>query len=1016
MKNILDLRVQSSPGLKKYIMELKIAVFIIIISISSVSTIPAYSQLKKADPQQTVVTGKVIDKLTGEAMTGVNILVKGSTTGAITDQSGKYSIPVSDRNAVLVISFIGYISTEIPSEGKSVVDVYLVSDVQNLDEVVVVGYSSKQRSQLTSSVASVSSERLLAFTSSNINTMLQGQVAGVVVSSSSGSPNANANVVIRGSSSISAGSYPLYVVDGIIGGNPDPSDIETVTILKDAAATGLYGSRAANGVIIITTKSGKSGKTKINFNSTFGVSKALQGKSRPMNSQELYDFQKSFYTPEKFAIDRPDSLLNTNTNWWDVFYRNALIKSYDLSASGGNEKTQVYASGSYYSEDGTLLHTGRKTYNLRSNIVHKINEKIKLNMRFNGRFINTENEASGDYGALSGAAANIPWDNPYNANGTLKRGNEPGWIGREYRSYIYDLQYNFDYTKGFGIDVDAGLDYIILPNLVFTSTNRVSYNSSKRELYYDARSQTSQSAGVGFLQNWTNNNNNLITSNRLKYDKSFGFHVISVMAVLEGEKNFSDANSISGSKLPVGLHVMDVVAQINGVTGNTSQNAFNKGLVQVDYSFNSKYFLVGSFINESSSRFGANNRSANFYTLGASWIMSNENFMKKITSINQLKFRASYGLIGNANIGDYQALGLYSYADQYNNNSATYPYQLGNPNLTWEKTGTYNIGLDINVFNRITLNVDAYSKTSNALLLNVDKAYTSGYSTIIANVGSVRNRGLEINLTTVNIIRSSFRWETNFNIAFNKNVVLKLADHKDITIPYQGTSANIRIHEGLDMNSYYMRKFSRVNPDNGEPLWELDVVDADGNITVTETNNYTLATQKYVGTASPKFTGGISNTLSYKSFSLTAFANFTYGNMRDGYGYANGDAQTTNVRILAPGESIWKNPGDIATYPKAIFGGNLQSTKISSLSMGSGSYIRLRNVTVGYQLPESLLQRVNVSKAKVYVSGDNLWTGTRFPGRNPESVIARTGASTGDYNYGEYPFSMKILFGINLEF
>ena len=390
--------------------------------------------------------------------------------------------------------------------------------------------------------------------------------------------------------------------------------------------------------------------------------------------------------------------------------------------------------------------------------------------------------------------------------------------------------------------------------------------------------------------------------------------------------------------------------------------------------------------------------------------------MKTITSINQLKFRASYGLIGNANIGNYQSLGLYSYADQYNNNSAAYPYQLGNPFLTWEKTGTYNLGLDVNVFNRITLNIDAYSKTSEALLLNVDKAYTSGYTSVIANVGSVRNRGLEINLTTVNITSSSFRWETNFNIAFNKNRVLKLADHKDITIPYQGTSANIRISEGRDMNSYYMRKFSRVNPDNGEPLWELDVVDANGNITVTETNIYASATQKYVGTASPKFTGGISNTLAYKSFSLTAFANFTYGNMRDGYGYANGDAQTSNVRILGPGQTIWKAPGDIATYPKAIFGGNLQSTKISSLSMGSGSYIRLRNVTLAYELPATLLQKAKISKAKVYVSGDNLWTGTRFPGRNPEAIIASNGASTGDYNYGQYPFSMKILFGINLEF
>lgn len=1008
MKKKFDLRVLLSPDFKEIIRVLKMAFLIFGISISGIYA--ATDNSPKDDLQQFVISGKVTDSQTGEALPGVNVLVKGTTQGAITDIGGKYSISVSDRNAVLVFSFIGYLSLEIPSAGKPVIDAPLVSDVQNLDEVIVVGYSSKQRSQLTSSVATVSSEKLMAFTSSNINNMLQGQVAGVVVSSSSGSPNANSNIVIRGSSSITAGSYPLYVVDGIIGGTADPSDIETITILKDAAATGLYGSRAANGVIIITTKSGKSGKTLIKYNSTYGFNKALTGNSRPMNSQELYDFQKSFYTPDKFAIDRPDSLLKTDTDWWNTFYRTGKVQSHDLSISGGTEKTQIYVSGSYYSEDGTMVHTGRKTYNLRSNLVHAINNKLKVGMKFNGRFINTENEASGDYGALSGASSNIPWDNPYNADGSIKRGNEPGWIGREYRSYLYDLQFNYDYTKGSGLDIDASLDYSILPNLIFTTINRISYNNQKRDLYYDARSQSAASSGIGRLENYISTSKQLITSNRLKYDKNFGLHVLSALAVFEGESNISDNNSIRGINIPAGLHVIDAAAQVVIGTGNISENAFNKALAQIDYSFNNRYFFVGSVINESSSRFGANNRSANFYTLGASWILSNENFMRGLFFMNQLKIRASYGKIGNANIGNYQSLGLYSYAYQYNSIPAAVASQIANPNLTWEKIGTVNLGLDIGLFKRITINVDLYDKTSDEILLSVNKATTSGYSSFIDNVGSIRNRGAEFNLTTKNIDTKSIKWETNFNIAFNKNRVLKLAGGKDIT------SGDYRISEGRDLYSYYMRKFSRVNPDNGQPLWDLDVINADGSITVTETTNYTLATLKYVGVASPKFTGGVSNTITYSGFYLTAFANFTYGNMRGGYGYANGDAQTSNVRILAKGETIWKNPGDIATYPQAIFGGNLQSSKSSSLNMGSGSYIRLRNVTLGYDLPTVLVQKVKIARAKIYVSGDNLWTGTRFPGRNPETVIGPTGEGTGDYNYGEYPFSEKILFGINLEF
>jgi len=1059
MKKKIDLWVHSNPSLKKLIMELKIAFLIILASVSNILATHGYSQVGKVSPdmenrsleqvmdfsyavldrkillttdqlenkvevvnyetdlQQLVVTGKVTDSQTGEALPGVNILVKGTTLGVISDIGGKYSIEVSDRNAVLIFSFIGYLSMEIPSAGKSVIDASLVTDVQNLDEVIVVGYSSKQRSQLTSSVATVSSEKLRAVTSNSIVNMLQGQVAGVVVSSTSGNPNTNANIIIRGSSSISAGAYPLYVVDGIIGGNADPKDIESITILKDAAATGLYGSRASNGVIIITTKSGKSGKTKINFSSTVGFNKADKGHYRGMTGPELYEFQKSFYTPEKFAIDRPASLLENDTDWWNLFYRTGLTQSYDLSVSGGSEKTQMYVSGNYYNEEGTLRHTGRKTYNFRTNVVQEINKKLKLGVKFNGRFNDTENEASGGYGAATGATGNIPWDNPFNPDGSIKIGSEPGWIGREYRSYLYDWQYNFDYTKGYSVDIDVSLDYSILPNLVFTTTNRISYSNRKRELYYDVRSKPGN--GIGTLENWINSSRNLITSNRLKFDKSFGLHALSALAVLEGEKNYYDQTNLFGNNVPAGLHVMDVAAYVGRSEstmsggmgpGNIEENAFSKGLVQVDYSFNNRYFLVGSFINESSSRFGANNRSANFYTIGTSWVVNNENFMKKITFISQLKLRASYGKIGNANIGNYQSLGLFSYAEQYATNPASYPFQLGNPDLTWEKTGIANLGVDVGVFKRISLTLDWYDKTSKALLLNVRKAYTSGYSSIIDNIGSVRNRGIEINLNTKNFDMKSFKWETNFNIAFNKNRVLSLFEGKDIT------SGNYSISEGRDLYSYRMRKFIRVNPDNGDPLWELDVKDANGNITVTESNIYSTATMKYVGTASPDFTGGISSTLTYKGFYLTAFANFVYGILRSGYGYANGDAQTTNVRILAKGESIWKNPGDIATYPKAIFGGNKQSTKASSLQYGDGSYIRLRNITLGYELPTSLLKKIKIANTKIYISGDNLWTGTRFPGMNPETIIASSGSDVGDYNSGQYPMSKKILFGISLGF
>ncbi|MBL7737531.1 MAG: SusC/RagA family TonB-linked outer membrane protein [Chitinophagaceae bacterium] len=976
----------------------------------------AYRETVRA-PLPIDVRGRVTDE-EGNPLSGASVKLKGMETGTATDANGNFTLQIPDKGVVLVVSFVGYQTQEITVRDQLSLTIQMeLSDKNKLDDIVVTGYTSKRLAEISSSVSVVSGESLNDVTSSDVTSLLQGKAPGIVVSKGSGNPNAKANIIIRGSSSISAGSYPLYVVDGIIGGEADPMDIESITILKDAAATGLYGSRAANGVVIITTKSGKAGKNKINFNSTVGFNAADMGNFRLMNGRELYEFQKSFYPPQLFEIDRPQSLLNTDTDWWDIFYRRGLTQRYGLSVSGGSEKTKVYVSGNYYNEEGTLRHTERKTYNLRFNIIHNISRKFKLNAKFNGSFTDSENDASGGYGANIGATGNIPWDNPYNPDGSIKIGSEPGWVGREYRSYIYDWQYNFDYAKGNAVDVDLNLDYTILPNLVFTTANRISFNNRKRELYYDVRSKSGN--GIGILQNWINSRRNLISSNRLRYNIDLGVHSISAIAVLEGETNVFDGNTLLGNNIPAGLHVMDAAAYVGRSEatmtggdgpGNKEENAFGKGLVQIDYNYDNRYFIVGSYVNESSSRFGANHRSGNFFTLGGSWIISNEKFMSKMTHLNQLKLRASYGEIGNANIGNYQSLGLYSYADQYANNPASYPFQLGNPDLTWEKTGSVNLGLDLVLWNRIYFGFDWYDKTSNALLLEVNKAFTSGYSSIISNVGSVKNRGIEINLTTKNFDGEAFKWETNFNIAFNKNRVLKLADGKDIS------SGNFRISEGRDLYSYYMRKFIGVDPDNGDPLWEKDEVDANGTVKVTPSNVYSTATLKFVGTASPDFTGGISNTFSYKGLYLTAFANFVSGILIPGYGYADGDAQTTNVRKLVKGETIWKNPGDIATYPKAIFGGNKQSTKTSSLLYGDGSYIRLRNITLGYELPGRLLQRLKLSNAKIYLSGDNLWTGSKFPGMNPEVIIADNGDDKGDYNIGSYPISKKVLFGISLGF
>ncbi len=1009
MKKNLDKWVHYYPSTKKFLNELRIALFIIIVVVSNVLT----ADLSSASGlQQQVITGKITDSQTGDPMPGVNIQVKGTTIGAITDISGKYTISVPNQNVTLIFSFIGFITEEVPANGKSVVDFALNSEVTGLDEVIVVGYTSKQRSQISSSIAVVSADKLKSVTSNSVSDLLQGQAAGVVVSSSSGDPNADPAVIIRGSSSINAGSSPLYVVDGIIGGTANPQDIESVTILKDAAATGLYGSRAANGVIIITTKTGRPGKTQINVTGTVGFNKPSMGNFGVMNSQQAYDYQKSFLPADFFALYRPPSLLDHDTDWMSLCFRTGLTQSYGADLSGGNEKTLFYIAGNYYKEEGTVYHTNREQYNFRANLSHKVTDKLKITVKFNINSLWSETEASGNYGAIRGATGNMPWDYPYNPDGTIRKGTEPGWIGRENDDFLHGWQYNSDFTNGMDFDGDLNLDYNILKNLTFSSYNRASYSNSKRERNYDVLAKAGK--GMGELWNWFNSGNSLITSNRLKYDKVIGKNSLSAIAVFEGEKNFSSNNNLYGNGIASGLHVMDAAATImkaDGINpGNIGENAFYKGLVQVDYSYANKYFLIGSFINEASSRFGANNRAANFFTLGSSWIISNENFMDNLPLINELKLRVSYGSTGNANIGNYQALGLYSYSTQYNNVPGSIPSQLANRNLTWEKAKTTDVGVDIALFERISMNIDWYDKTTEGLLLSVEKPYTSGYSSFMDNVGSVRNRGFEFVLNTKNLV-GDFKWETGFNISFNKNKILKLAGGKDIT------SGNFRFREGEGLYTYWFQKWVGVDPANGDPLWEKITTDPEGVEVVSTTNAYASASMQLTGSALPDFTGGLTNNFSFKRFYLNTFANFTHGNLVYNAIDSDGAYEANNERLLQSGESRWANVGDIATHPRPVLGGNLNSNKPSSRFLEDGSYLRMRNITLGYNMPEKLLQSWRISAVRLYISADNMFTFTKFKGMDPEVVVSPGAGTIGDSGgYYKYPISKKLLFGINIRF
>ncbi len=950
----------------------------------------------------TTVSGTIVDK-SGNPLADATVTEKGTSNSVASDAVGSFRIRVKSSSSVLVISNVGYSPKEL-TVTSGVMSITLDEAAGDLDEVTVVGYSSKKREQLSSAVSVVSGEKLRDVTSNELTSLLQGKAPGVVVSTGSGDPTSGSSVVIRGAGTINASTSPLYVVDGNIGGTFNPTDVESVTILKDAAATGLYGSRAANGVIIVTTKSGKSGKTRIEFNSTVGVARATNGNFKLMNTQQLFDYQKTFYTPDP-------AVLNTNTDWWDLAFRDAMVNSYTLSASGGTDKTTFYVGGNYYKEEGTLLDNDKTGYNLRANLTQKLTQKLKLAVLMNGRFVK---DSYNNTQTLYDAYVNLPFDSAYNADGTPRDARFGTWYGRDRDNFMHSRQYNYSNAKSFTMSSDVNLDYNLLKNLTLSSYNRATISNYSSNSYFDKRSKAG-ATNAGEVFKTQSYSSTLLSSNRLRYATSFGDHSISALGVFEVEKGYSEVTSVSAKGLPPGRDALSTATDIiNNPSGGRDSYIFSKYLGQIDYSFAGKYFLVGSLVNEYSSRFGSNNPAANFYQLGASWILTKENFMDGINAINFLKLRASYGTTGNADgIGYYASMGLYSISSgaSYAGLPGAAPSQKANPDLTWEKAKSANIGVDMTFLKRIDLSVDFYNKTTSSLLFFRGLPATTGYDGVFENVGSIRNRGIEFNLTTRNITRKDFTWETNLNMAFNRNKVLEVNQGRTEV----STGARQPIAVGHDMDEWFMPVWAGVDPATGRPLWEALINDADGKNYVTYSSNYNLATRQFIGrSAAPKFTGGFTNTVTYKQFSLNAFFNFVYGNYvyNDSRFFFDSDGlyESYNQMQLAEGWSRWTKPGDIATHPQPIHGRSDASNATSTRFLEDGSYIRLRNITVGYNLPQSVLSRVKISNVRIFLSGDNLWTATNFSGTDPEVVL---GGGTSSI---KYPISKKLLAGINISF
>ncbi|MEO6814688.1 MAG: SusC/RagA family TonB-linked outer membrane protein, partial [Ginsengibacter sp.] len=914
------------------------------------------------------IFGKVTDE-NGNFLQGVSVLLKGTTIGTNTDAAGEFSLEIPDNSSkILMFSFVGMETQEVNINGKTRINVTLRNNLQQQKEIVVVGYSEKSKNELTSAVSVVSGDKLRDVTSSNIGDMLQGKVAGLQVVNSSGVPGANPEIRLRGISSVNASQSPLFVVDGIIGGNYDPNDVESVTVLKDAGATAMYGSQANAGVIIVTTKKGKAGKTNYEAKITTGFRTPDFGKMQMMNGSELYNYQKQLYRDYiptdsgnsykidilKFYNERPLSLRDQNHNWLTTIFKPAFMQNYYFSLSGKTEKNDYYMGLSYYNEKGTFRNTDFQRLNMRVNSTYRFNSKISLTNNIN---LNVSEGKTYDYNDIYYAYLNLPWDNAFDSSGSARYvdGNSTfKWWSRDKINPLHTIDHSNHPYKGADVNYDANLNINLTRWLTFSSTNRIAAAYNKTTSYFSPV-VAGQYHGTGFLEEQSILNYGYISNNLLKFNVKKGSSSLSGLAGFALQASNTETLGASGKGLPQGLNVLNVVSNNILVNGNNDKSTIQSFISQLSYGYENKYFLTGSYRIDGSSAFPSSKRYASFPAISAAWLASNESFFNS-KSIDLLKLRLSYGVTGTQDIGASRYLGLYSLASQYNSQTAATPLQLPSPDLTWESKYQVNAGIDVGLFKRVNLSIDVYNNVTKNLLLQVSQPLSVGFEQRWENVGQIVNNGVEFNLNTINIQSKNFEWNTDFNINFNTNKLRQLpAD-----IIKTGSWAISQIYRnGGNLYEFYMPVYAGVDPQTGAPLWEKITKDNQGTVTgKSTTSNYPDATYQEVGSALPKFQGGFTNQFTFKNISLSVNAYFLSGNkvfsndlrfvMNDG-----GDPYM-NQAVLPKGYSIWSKPGDVATNPSPQNSAN--STETSTRYLKDGSFISIRNITLSYKLPVALIQ------------------------------------------------------------
>lgn len=963
---------------------------------------------------QILIKGHLISADEKAAMPGVNVSVKGTALGTITASDGSFSISVRKKEDILVFSFIGYTTQEVTAGDKTMFEIRMEPLVNELESVVVMGYSNKKRNEITAAVTTVTSDKLMDVTSNDIGTMLQGKVAGIQVINGSGSPGSTPDIRIRGSSSFSAPNQgPLYVVDGIIGGNFDPNDIETITVMKDAGATALYGSQANGGVIVVTTKKAKPGKPRFEVKAVTGVRVADHGHVRMMDSKTLYNYHREYFRdPVLFEIDdrkfkeaRPASLLDVNTNWLMETFKPALLQNYFISASGQLDKLSYYIGASYYDEEGTFINTGYKKINLRANSTYKFSDKVSLTNNIN---LSGSKTLSADYMNIYYSYTSMPWDNPYDADGKPRSFKNANGIWSKDKINPIQAANNSELSNtGFSLDYDLDLNIKFTDWLSFSSTNRLSASSYMDKQYYSATADNLSYFGSGFVSSRNDVSYSGITTDLLMFRFVKGVHSVNGLAGFEASGENSDYIRGSGTGIPEGLKVPTVASGQYSIEGAPVSSVMQSFISQVNYSINNKYFFSGSFRVDQSSSFAPNKRIAMFPSLSAAWNISSEDFMKPVKTVSNLRLKLSWGKTGMKDIGPYKYMEQFRYATQYNGLPAAIPYQMANPDLTWEQTDQLNAGVELGLLQRINLDFNVYKNITKNLLVYRDLPPSGGFRKQWQNVGNSENTGVELSISTTNIKSTNFTWTTDFTIGFNKN---RLSGFGSDTIQNANAYGIVQIyHNGGTLYSWYAKEYYGIDPANGSMLW----VGADG----TPTHDYQAARKIEYGSPMPKYQGGFATEFRYKGLSLRANFSFVSGNKIYNYfrRYVDHDLQDVGFNVMMPQSNwkIWQQPGDVANHP--LPQNAVNSYDPSTRFIEDGSYVKIRNITLSYGLPSSVVTKLKLTGLTISLGADNLYTFTNFWGQDPEVSINPANGLPG-YAEFKYPNNRQYVCTINVRF